>query len=122
MAKIDPTSDAIVFVHDGSERGAAGAPARDLTENDIARLAYRRSVAAVTDDVGRPIDPDDPEAGVIERPDPRKPDPEVVDEILAELEASGRYARPERKKASAKKSSETPTPESAAPAEKQPEA
>lgn len=92
MAAIDVRSADIVLVHDGSDRGAAGAPARDLSANDIGRLAYRRALAAVSDQVGRPIDPSDLELGVITRPDPRQPDEAIVAEILEELLASGRYA------------------------------
>lgn len=116
MASIDPTSAAVALVHDGSDRGAAGAPARDLTEADIARLAYRRARAASDDQVGRLIDPDDPDKGVIARPDPRTPDPAVVAEILDELQASGRYAPAEKPAKKAAKVTDTP-PDPAAPAD-----
>lgn len=55
-----------------------GAPARDLTPHDIARLAYRRAIATTGPD------------GV--RPDPRNPDPELIQAITAELTGSGLYA------------------------------
>jgi hypothetical protein len=128
MASIDSRSDRIVLVHDGSGRGAGGAPARDLSEHDVARLAYQRSLAEVIDRVGQPVDPEDPEKGVISRPDPRTPDPDHVEAILAELEASGRYAAPKpEKKAKASKAdkaaepdkpAEPPNPDAAATAEK----
>jgi len=92
---IDVSSAEILLVYTGPEDrplGAAGAPAHDLSLNDIGRLAYRRAIDTLGDSVGRPIDPEDPEAGVITRPDPRQPDPELVEQILLELLESGRYA------------------------------
>jgi len=124
MTTIDPTSSAIVLVHDGSERAAAGAPARDLSGNDIARLAYRRALAEVAEDIGRPVDRDDEEAGVITRLDPRQPDEAIVAAIVEELVASGRYAPPEpaRKAKAADKPAEapkdSPIPDTAATADK----
>jgi hypothetical protein len=43
VPKIDPRSDRIALHYTGSEAGEpaiAGVPARDLTENDVARLIY----------------------------------------------------------------------------------
>lgn len=57
----------------------AGVAARDLTEHDIARLAYLREASRIGAD-GR-------------RSDPRNPDPDVVNEITAELTGSGLYTR-----------------------------
>lgn len=99
---LDPRSAAVALVFTG-EPGvpAAGAPtgtpARDLTENDLASLVYSRSLGLVAKVVGTPIDPDDPEKGDHVRPDPRKPDPDVVDAIVNELVATGKYAPPEAK-------------------------
>jgi len=97
MTAIDVSSAETVLVHDGSERGALGAPARDLSGSDIGRLAYRRSLEAVNDQVGQPIRdpdaaPDSEPIGYVTRPDPRKPDIDVVDAVIDELVASGRYA------------------------------
>jgi hypothetical protein len=64
---------------------------RELGPADIDRLAYRRALAAVASDVGSPIDRDDPELGVITRPDPRQPDPALRAAIVAELLESGRW-------------------------------
>lgn len=58
------------------ERPFRGAPARDLTPHDIARLAYRRTLSRIGADGHRPS---------------RAPDPAVVDEITAELIGSGLY-------------------------------
>lgn len=120
MPSIDPRSAAIAVRFIGTdERGAAGAPARDLSESDIARLAYVRTLNPIISDIGRPIVSDDPESEVYVRPDPRKPDPRAVAEILAELELSGRYelVEPTPKAAKAK-----PTPDTAATPAEKPEA
>jgi hypothetical protein len=107
MTKLDPRSDAVVLTLTGEEgvpvAGAPdGTPARDLTEAAVARLVYERAYAAVALDVGQPIDPDDPEKGVIVRPDPRDPDPELAAAIIAELVATGGYAPVEAKTKKAK--------------------
>ena len=100
---VDPTSADIALVYVGEDgRGAAGAPPRDLTEADVARLVYKRELAAVTADIGRPSVPDDPESEPIAKPDPRKPRQAAVDELVDALKASGRYAGPNTKAAKAK--------------------
>lgn len=116
--KVDPSSTAVVLeyiVED--DRPISGVPLRDLTEHDLARLAYERSLEPIADQVGRPIDPDHPERGVIARPDPLRPDPKVVQEIHDELVARGRFrtvprgntqAPPKPRKPKAKASLETP--------------
>lgn len=88
---IDPSSDAVVLTYVGDGRSARNTPARDLTQNDVARLAYQRSLAAVAADVGQPIDREDPDSPLYERPDPRDPDPAVIAEILGELLGTGLY-------------------------------
>lgn len=55
----------------------AGVPARDLTDHDIARIAYRRALTVSAADG--------------QRPDPAKPDPALVKDITAELIGSGLY-------------------------------
>lgn len=102
MAAIDVTSADPILTHDGSALGALGAPARDLSGNDVARLAYKRAFADVTERVGQPIDPDDPDAGVVTRPDPRSPDPAIVEAVMTDLVASGRYSPVEAKSKKAK--------------------
>lgn len=76
LPQADPTSDAVVLRFTG--HGRAGAPERDLTAADLARLAYteaaRRTLADGT------------------RPDPRKPDPEIAAAIARRLVASGAYS------------------------------
>lgn len=62
------------YVGPGTFRGV---PARDLTSEDLARLAYRRSMTVTGAD------------GV--RPDPSKPDARVLRKIVAELTGSGLY-------------------------------
>lgn len=129
MTKIDVSSDAVLLYHiDERGRAAGGAPARDLSQHDVARMAYRRARQATNDLVGRPVDPEDPEAGVIERPDPRNVAQEYVDGVLDELLESGFYGTSPTKKKSKAAKSEAPTteaptpddsaPETAAPAEK----
>jgi hypothetical protein len=54
-----------------------GAPARDLTRADIARLAYRRAFASTAGDGIRPP----------------KPSPEEIRRMTGDLVARGRYAR-----------------------------
>lgn len=89
--EIDRTSAEVVLYFVG-QRSARNAPARDLTHNDIARLAYREALDEVLVDVGRPIDPDDPDAGVIERPDHKTVDQERANAIVAGLLESGSFA------------------------------
>jgi hypothetical protein len=60
------------------DRPFRGAPARDLYAEDLARLAYRRSLSISGAD------------GI--RPDPRSPDADVVAQITAELIGSGLYS------------------------------
>lgn len=55
-----------------------GAPARDLRQSDLARLAYRHEVARTGPDGVRP--------SLI-------PDPDVVEQIVAELTGSGLYTQ-----------------------------
>lgn len=124
MALVDPTSDTVLFRYTGPDgeierpdgsilqlaRGAAGSPARDLTEADVARLAYRRSLDEVLDRVGQPSDPGDPDSPPITRPDPRKPDPKHVEAITAEIVASGRFTPAKATKADQKKTDTPATP------------
>lgn len=78
MAKRSSTSRAAGVVLRYAGRGPfRGAPARDLTDADIARLAYRRSLTGTGAE------------GI--RPDPANPDPDVVSTITAELTGSGLY-------------------------------
>jgi hypothetical protein len=106
--KYDPTSAEVALTFVGEEVGAAGAPARDLTEADIARLTYERQSSEM--------------AAEGKRPDKRDPDPKVSGQIVRDLTATGRYrarSRPKAKKAkaparTAPRSSEKP--DSAAPA------
>lgn len=67
------------FVGPGS---FAGVPARDLTTADIERLAYLRAYSVM--------------AGDGHRPDPRRPDPHLIQVITAELIGSGLYERQDR--------------------------
>lgn len=125
--EVDATSDkrVLVYVGDGT-RSARNAPPHDLTGGDLARLAYIERVREIGNDVGQPIDRDDPEGARFERPDPRNPDPELVGAIVADLVASEQFARPrakaakEKDAATEKVAAETPdtTNAPAEPAEK----
>lgn len=75
---VDPTSAAIALAYTGAGRFAADAPARHLTEADLARLAYRRAAAVTFAD------------GI--RPDPLNPDPGIVAQLVAELTLRGLYS------------------------------
>lgn len=88
---IDPTSDAIALKYIGDGRALTDVPARDLTHNDVARLAYQRDLAVVARDVGQPIDRDDPDSALYERPSHREPNPETVTAVVADLVASGKF-------------------------------
>lgn len=109
---IDPRSDEIIlaYVGDGS-RSARNAPARHLTGNDIARLAYVEALAEVSNDIGRPIDPEDPDGPVYERPDHRVADQARCAEIIAALVESGLFS------SDLPEADPEPTPAPAAPAE-----
>ena len=72
------TRPALVYVGRGRFRGI---PTRDLEEHDLNRIAYRRALS-VTGTSGK-------------RPDPRDPDPTVINEIMAELTGSGLYVSEE---------------------------
>ena len=88
---VDPHSDRLVLRYVGDGRPISGVPARGLSEHDLARLAYERSLAAVAGDVGRPVDPADPGAGVTVRPDPRRPDQALLGVIHDELIARRQF-------------------------------
>lgn len=89
---VDPLSARIILAHvDPAGRSARNAPARDLTEADVARLAYREALAEVAQDVGTLIDPADADGPRYERPNPRQPDPGRVGAIVVDLLASGRF-------------------------------
>lgn len=100
-------SEAIALVFAGDDRSARNVPARDLTEADLARLAYRRAAAETL-------------AGG-SRPDPRRPDAALVEAIRTELLGTGLYqeptetATPARARRS-KKAAPTTAPASEAPA------
>lgn len=73
-----PANEAVVLRYAG--RGPfRGVPARDLTAADLARLAYHKRFAEIGTE-GK-------------RPDPVHPDPEVVNQITAELLGSGLYTQ-----------------------------
>ncbi len=114
----DPTSAHVVlrYVGDG-ELPISGTPLRDLTENDLARLAYERALAGVATQVGQPINPEDPEAGVYVRPDPRKPDETLVAAITGELLTGGQFAEAKSKAKGKAKDEPDTTDEPAASAE-----
>lgn len=107
---VDPRSDTIVLRYVGDGRPISGVPARDLSEHDLARLAHRRALAAIAGDVGRPVDPTDPGAGVFVRPDPAEPDQALVAVIHDELIARGQFEPAKAAKAdrAAKADNETP--------------
>lgn len=93
--EISHDSADVVLEYSGDGRSyVRDAPARDLTGSDIARVAYLRELAEVAQDVGQPIDREDPDKGVVQRPDPRAPKAETIRTVLDELEASGKYAAP----------------------------
>jgi hypothetical protein len=120
---LDPRSDAVVLTFTGEDGVPAagaptGTPARDLTENDLASLAYARSLGAVAKVVGTPIDPEDPGKGLYVRPDPRQPDPEVVAALVEELLVTGQYATPGTKPKQSKPAAPAATDETAETAEK----
>ena len=103
---VDARSDRVVLTYIGeNDRSARNAPPRDLTENDLARLAFVERIREVGGDVGQPVDHEDPDGPRIERPDPHAPDPELVGAIVAELVASGRFTTdvPKPKKSKAPK-------------------
>jgi hypothetical protein len=77
--------------------------ARALSGNDVGRRVYTRAIEELGDQLGRPIDPEDPEGPKHELPDPRQPDQALVDQVIDELVASGRYvpAKATSKKAQA---------------------
>ena len=108
-------SASVVLVYADDGRTAAGVPARDLTANDIVRLAYVRRLSVIGQDVGRPSDPADPESEPIAAPDPRDPDPDDVRAVLDELMADGIYSNPKEPKSS------KPTPEKPADQPAQPD-
>lgn len=89
---IDHTSDEIVLKYTGDgNRIVRDVPARDLTGADVARLAYVRDLRPIANGVGQPVDRDDPDSPVHERPDPRNPKASTIREVLDELEASDIY-------------------------------
>jgi len=77
-AQIDPTSACVVLRYTGDGRSIREVPARDLTESDLCRLAYRRALTALA--------PGDP------RPDPRVPNQSAVAAIRDELLSRGQFA------------------------------
>lgn len=115
---VDARSDRVVLAYVGEdERSARNAPPRDLTENDLARLAFVERMREVGNDVGQPIDKDDPDSELITRPDPRDPDPAHVGAIVAELVASGRFST-DVPEPPAEKPDDSPTPPPDQPATK----
>lgn len=112
----DPASDRVVLAYVGDGRPIAGVPARDLTEHDLCRIQHRRELAAVSVDVGRPVDPDNPDAGVIVRPNPRTPSQAGVAALLEELVARRQFVVAEPEKP-AKPSKSKPAPAADAPKE-----
>ncbi len=112
--EVDPRSAKVVLHYVGeNDRSARNAPPRDLTESDLARLAYVERIREIGSDVGQPIDREDPDSELIARPDPRDPDPVLVGAIVADLVASGRFSLdlPEPAKP------DSPTPEPVKPAD-----
>ncbi|HXU85589.1 MAG TPA: hypothetical protein VN773_07265 [Verrucomicrobiae bacterium] len=85
-------SSRVVLAYVGDGRSARNAPPHDLTENDLARLAYIERLRPVANEIGQPIDREDPDSPLFSRPDPRDPDAAHVAEIVAELVASGHFS------------------------------
>ena len=114
-ATYDPTSARVILSYVGDGRSISGVPARDLSENDVCRLAYERALAAVAQDVGRPVDPENPDAGVITKPDPRRPSQrlvrDIVDELLNLPVPAFRLAPKPEKEAEGVQPAEAPKPE-----------
>src|SRR5688500_4258141 len=107
----DLRSDEVILAYVGDGRSARNAPARDLTHNDIARLAYREALNEVANAVGLPIDSEDPDGPKYERPDHKVVDQARVAAIYNELAESGFFSTDVPEPAP------EPTPEPAAPAE-----
>jgi hypothetical protein len=127
--RFDYTSDQVVLVYVGDGRPIDGVPARDLTENDLCRIAHKRALTAVSGDVGQPIDREDPGAGLIERPDPRKVDQQLATEIYDELIDRGHFeaapkpkAEKKPKEAKAAPDGDSPAPEPTTPTDETPDA
>ncbi len=70
----DPRSDRLVLRYVGDGRPLSDVPTRDLTENDLCRIAYQRSLASAAT-----------------RPDPRTPDQAAVAAVRDELLARGQF-------------------------------
>lgn len=105
----------LAYVDEDRGRSARNAPARDLTHNDIARLAYREALAEVQNDIGQPIDREDPDGPKFERPDHKTVDQARAAEIYASLVESG-YFSTDLPAPTPEPTSDT-TPEPVAPAE-----
>lgn len=73
----DPASDRVVLTFTGSGGAVTGAPARDLTAADLARLAYREAARRSLADGARP--------------DPRNPDQSLAAEIVGRLVGTHHY-------------------------------
>lgn len=76
-----PAERAVLVFVGRQGRRFRGIPTRDLDEHDLNRIAYRRALSVTGT------------SGV--RPDPRDPDPTVINEIMAELTGSGLYVAEE---------------------------
>lgn len=91
--KIDLSSSEVILVHvDERGRSARNAPARDLTHSDIARLAYVEALAEVANDIGQPIDREDPDGPTFERPDHKSVDQARARAIYSDLVESGYFS------------------------------
>jgi hypothetical protein len=115
---IDLRSGEVILAYvDERGRSARNAPARDLTHNDIARLAYREALAEVANDVGQPIDRTNPDGPKYERPDHKTVDQARAGAIYADLVDSGYFSPDIPPPATEPAPAPEPTPVPAAPAE-----
>lgn len=87
--ELDPRSADVVLYYVGDGRAPRGVPADDLTQNQLARLVYIRSLDALGNELVV-----DPKTGIGSgiRPDQKAPDPKVAAEIVNELVATGWYS------------------------------
>lgn len=122
---IDPRSDEVILAYKGDGvRSARNAAPRDLTHNDVARLAYLEALGEVQNDVGQPIDREDPDSPLYERPDPRKVDQPRARRIIADLVASGLFkaTRAAKPADDGDEQKDTPPPNEPEPPAEKPEA
>lgn len=90
--EIDATSGDVVLEYQGGRTGRY-VPARDLSGNDLARIAYRRAADVARATRSRVVEVD---ARKGERPTPTRPGPataEELEQLAADLIATGRFAR-----------------------------